>query len=137
MPIAPRLKLVTTFPPARDSDALIYGIELTNEGSEPLRDFQLGINGPARIDTKAEVEGGRLLERLSNHSLFAPPEGFVLEPGATWVLAARGLSYPLRHWSDGANAAYVVLADGRTVRVGTEPTEAVGANAPLLKGAMR
>ena len=134
---APRLKLATTFTPARDGEALVYGIELTNLGTEPLAQFKLGINGPARIDTRSEVEGGVLLERLSNHSLFAPPPGFVLAPGATWTIAARGLSYPLRHWSDGANAAYVVLADGTSVRVETAPTEATGSNAPLLKGAMR
>ena len=134
---APRLKLATTFTPARDGEALAYGIELTNLGTEPLAQFKLGINGPARIDTRSEVEGGVLLERLSNHSLFAPPPGFVLAPGATWTIAVLGLFYPLRHWSDGANAAYVVLADGSSVRVETAPTEATGSNAPLLKGAMR
>ena len=56
------------------------------------------------------------MKRLSNHTVFAPPDGFVLKPGATWVVTARGLSYPLRHWSDGANTAYVVLADGSPLR---------------------
>lgn len=137
MATMPDLHLVTTWTPARDGRPLAYSIELTNTGDAPLKDFKLGVNGPARIDTKAEIEGATLVERLSNHSLLAPSAGFVLAPGATWVIVVRGLSYPLRHWSDGANTAYVVLADGRTVRVGTEPTEAVGANAPLLKGAMR
>src|SRR3569832_1292130 len=137
MAITPELHLVTTWTPARDGKPLAYSIELTNTGDTPLKDFSLGVNGPARIDTMAEIEGATLVERLSNHSLLAPAAGFVLEPGATWVIVVRGLSYPLRHWSDGANTAYVVLAVGCTVRVGTEPTEAVGANAPLLKGTMR
>ena len=137
MATTPKLNLVTTWTPARDGKPLAYGIELTNNGDAPLRDFKLGVNGPARIDTKAEIEGAALVERLSNHTLLAPPAGFVLEPGATWVITVRGLSYPLRHWSDGTNTAYVALADGSTVRVATEPTDAVGANAPLLKGAMR
>jgi len=137
MATTPELHLVTTWTPARDGKPLAYGVELTNRGDAPLRDFKLGINGPARLDAKAEVEGATLVERLSNHSVLAPPVGFVLEPGATWVITVRGLSYPLRHWSDGTNTAYVALADGGTVRVSTEPTEAVGANAPLLKGAMR
>ena len=135
MSTAPHLKLVTRFTPAHDGQPLSYGIELTNLGSAPLAQFQLGINGPARIDPETIVEGGTLIERLSNHSLFAPPAGFVLEPGATWAIVTRGLSYPLRHWTDGATAAYVVLADGSTAHVETEPTEMVGANAPLLRGA--
>ena len=133
----PKLKLATTWTPARDGHPLMYSIDLTNDSDVPLRDFKLGLNGPARLDPKAQLDGATLVERLSNHTVLQPAAGFVLEPGATWVVQARGLSYPLRHWSDGANTAYVVLADGRTVRVATEPTEAVGANAPLLKGAMR
>jgi len=124
MATTPKLNLVTTWTPARDGKPLAYGIELTNNGDAPLRDFKLGVNGPARIDTKAEIEGAALVERLSNHTLLAPPAGFVLEPGATWVITVRGLSYPLRHWSDGTNTAYVALADGSTVRVATEPTDA-------------
>src|SRR3954466_12389419 len=137
MATTPELHLVTTWTPARDGKPLVYSVELNNAGDTPLKDFKLGINGPARIDTQAEIDGATLVERLSNHSLLAPPAGFVLEPGATWVILVRGLSYPLRHWSDGGNLGYVVPRGGRAVRVGTEPTEAVGANAPLLKGAMR
>src|SRR3569832_3006221 len=137
MAITPELHLVTTWTPARDGKPLAYSIELTNTGDTPLKDFKLGVNGPARNDTKAEIEGATLVERRSNHSLLAPAAGFVLEPAATWGIVVRGLSYPLRHWSDGANSAYVVLSDGRTVRVGTAPTEAVGASAPLLKGSLR
>ncbi|MDF2800097.1 MAG: Beta-hexosaminidase, partial [Devosia sp.] len=66
-----------------------------------------------------------------------PPEGFVLEPGETWTATARGLSYGLRHWSDGANSAYVVLEDGRSIPIRTTPTQGKGNNAPLLKGAAR
>ena len=133
----PKLKLATTWTPARDGNPLVYSIELTNTGDAPLKDFKLGLNGPARLDPKAQLDGATLVERLSNHTVLQPAAGFVLEPGATWVIQARGLSYPLRHWSDGANTAYVVLADGRTVRVATTPTEAIGSNAPLLKGAVR
>ena len=45
----------------------------------------------------------------------------MLEPGASWRVAARGLSYPLRHWSDGANTAYVELADGSIAPVAIAP----------------
>lgn len=129
--------LVTTWSPATDSEPLGYGLELTNTGSEAVSNFQLGFSGPARIDPHATLENGKLLKRLSNHTLIAPPDGFVLEPGQTWTATARGLSYGLRHWSDGANSAYVVLQDGTIVSIATAPTKGKGHNAPLLKGAAR
>ena len=133
----PSFSLVTTWSPATASEPLGYGIELTNRGTEPISNFQLGFSGPARIDPQATLENGRLLVRLSNHTLIAPPEGFVLEPGATWIATARGLSYGLRHWSDGANAAYLVLEDGQVIAIPTAPTQGKGHNSPLLKGAAR
>lgn len=135
MPIS--FSLVTTWTPAKDGEPLGYGIELTNTGDTPVSNFQLGFSGPARIDPQATLENGKLLKRLSNHTLIAPPDGYVLAPGATWVATARGLSYGLRHWSDGANTGYVVLADGTLVALPTLPTKGKGNNAPLLKGAAR
>lgn len=126
--------LVTTWSPAADGQPLGYGIELTNTGDTPVSDFQLGFSGPARIDPHATLENGKLLKRLSNHSLIAPPDGFALQPGETWTSIARGLSYGLRHWSDGANTGYVVLSDGTVVTLATAPTKAKGHNSPLLKG---
>ena len=135
--MSPSFSLVTTWTPATDSEPLGYGIELTNTGDTPVRDFTLGFSGPARIDPQATLENGRLLKRLSNHTLIAPPEGFVLEPGQTWKSTARGLSYGLRHWSDGANSGYVALSDGTIVTLPTAPTQAKGHNSPLLKGAAK
>lgn len=132
-----QFSLVTTWTPASDSEALGYGIELTNIGDEPVSNFQLGFSGPARVDPHATLENGKLLKRLSNHTLIAPPDGFVLEPGGTWTATARGLSYGLRHWSDGANSAYVVLGNGQVVTIPTLPTKGKGHNAPLLKGAVK
>ena len=131
------LTLATTFTPAKDGQALSYALKLTNSGSAPLHDFKLCVSGPARIDPTAEIEGGTLESRISNHSEFAPPKGFVLEAGQSWTVTARGLSYPLRHWSDGANTAYVALSDGRLLPVHTTPTQAVGDNAPLMRGTAR
>lgn len=129
--------LVTTWTPATNGEPLGYGIELTNTGDTAVSDFTLGFSGPARIDPHATLENGRLLKRLSNHTLIAPPEDFVLEPGQTWKSTARGLSYGLRHWSDGANSGYVALSDGTIVTLPTAPTQAKGHNSPLLKGAAR
>jgi hexosaminidase len=129
--------LVTTWSPATATEPLGYGIELTNKGDTPVANFQLGFSGPARIDPHATLENGKLLVRLSNHTLIAPPDGFVLQPGETWTATARGLSYGLRHWSDGANSAYVVLEGGEIVAVPTAPTQGKGHNSPLLKGTMK
>jgi len=128
------LSLATTWTPPTDGEELAYGLELTNDGDTAITNFTLGFSGPARIDPTATLENGKLLKRLSNHTLIAPPDGFVLEPGATWRSVARGLSYGLRHWSDGANAAYVALADGTIITLPTAPTQGKGHNAPLLKG---
>ncbi|MHA6730814.1 beta-N-acetylhexosaminidase [Devosia sp. A369] len=129
--------LVTTWTPATDGSPLGYGIELTNTGTSPVSDFTLGFSGPARIDPHATLENGKLLKRLSNHTLIAPPDGFVLQPGQTWTSIARGLSYGLRHWSDGANSGYVALSDGTIITLATAPTQAKGHNSPLLKGAAK
>ncbi|HLV82675.1 MAG TPA: beta-N-acetylhexosaminidase [Devosia sp.] len=129
--------LVTTWTPATDDAPLAYGLELTNTGDSPVSGFTLGFSGPARIDPTATLENGKLLKRLSNYTLIAPPDGLVLAPGETWTSIARGLSYGLRHWSDGANAAYVELADGTIVNLATVPTQGKGHNSPLLKGAAK
>ncbi|KKC33047.1 beta-N-acetylhexosaminidase [Devosia psychrophila] len=129
--------LATTWTPAADGEPLGYGIELTNDGDQAVSNFQLGFSGPARIDPTATLENGVLLKRLSNHTLIAPPDGFVLQPGETWTSIARGLSYGLRHWSDGANTGYVVLSDQTIVPLATAPTKGKGHNSPLLKGAVK
>jgi hexosaminidase len=131
------LSLATTWTPAEEDVPPAYTLRLTNSGTTPVKDFKLFVSGPARIDPTAEIEGATLSSRISNHSEFGPPAGFVLQPGATWTITARGLSYPLRHWSDGANTAYVVLGDSTIVPVITTPTQAIGGNAKLLKGAAR
>jgi hexosaminidase len=138
MTIATKTKyqLETVWVPAGLGDAPAYALSLTNNTDQPLEGFTLCVSGPARIDPEATVEGGRLLTRLSNHSEFAPPEGFVLHPGETWTVKALGMSYHPKHWTDGANAGYVVLADNNTVPVGVSPTRAKGDNAALTRGSV-
>jgi hexosaminidase len=127
-------RLETRWTPARDGVPPSYELTLANTGNMPVTGFRLAVCGPARIDPGATIEGGRLVERLSNYSVFAPPDGFELKPGESWMIAVRGLGFPLRHWSDGAGAAYLVLADGTIAPVAVRPTQAVGQNAPLRKG---
>ena len=130
-------RLETTWTSAGAGEPLIYCLKLTNNSGGPLSAFTLCVSGPARIDPAATIEGARLIERLSNHSKFSPPEGFLLAQGETWTVNVRGLSYPLRHWSDGAMAAYLLLSDGALLAVAVEPTSAIGNNEPHRKGAAR
>jgi hexosaminidase len=134
-PIAFRLE--TRWIPARDGEPLAYELKLTNSGDAPVAGFRLCVSGPARLDPAATLEGGTLVGRLSNHTELAPPPGFTLMPGESWTVRARGLSYPLRHWSDGATSAYLTLADGGVAPVAVAPTIAVGQNAPLRRGAQK
>ncbi|MDR3471182.1 MAG: beta-N-acetylhexosaminidase [Devosia sp.] len=135
MPIPYRLE--TRWTPARDGQPLVYELKLANTGSVPASGFTLCVSGPARLDPAATIEGASLVGRLSNHTELVPPAGFVLQPGATWEIAVHGLSYPLRHWSDGANAAYLAFADGSVAPVMVNPTTATGQNAPLRKGTQK
>jgi hexosaminidase len=128
-------RLETTYTPAAAGENPIYALTLTNASASPLKDFRLCVSGPARIDPQSRMEGGTLAARLSNHSELAPPTGFVLAPGDSWAVTARGLSYPLRHWTDGATSAYLALADGTTIPVAVKPTHLRGSNAPLKRGA--
>jgi len=132
---ASSFRLETIFTPASDAQTLAYSLTLTNLSDEPAHDFRLCVSGPARIDPAATIENGALAERLSNHAEFAPPQGFVLEPGTSWTVTARGLSYPLRHWTDGATAAYVAFSDGTTAPVAVTSTQKSGDNAELKRGA--
>ncbi len=128
-------RLETTWKPAAAAENLVYSLTLTNLSAKPVEGFRLCVSGPARIDPGAQVEGGTLVARLSNHAEFAPPDGFVLEPNGSWTVTAHGLSYDLRHWTDGANTAYLAFADGTTAAVAVAPTRAVGDNATLKRGA--
>ena len=123
-------------PAGADSEAL-YVLTLTNHSGAPVSGFKLCITGPARIDPNAVVEGAALTRRLSNFSELTPEDGLRLAPGASWKISIRGLSYPLRHWSDGATAAYLAFADGRTAAIAPAPTLHTANNKPLLKGTAR
>lgn len=126
--------LQSRWTPSSETEPECYHLTLTNHSDGPVEGFRLFVSGPARIDAAATIEGGTLVRRLSNHSGFAPDKGFVLAPGASWRATARGLSFPLRHWSDGASAAYIELADGSIAPVSISPTQFEDDNAPLKKG---
>lgn len=128
-------RLETTWAPATANEKLSYSLTLTNQSSKAIEGFVLCVSGPGRFDPAVALEGGTLVRRLSNHSELAPPDDFVLEPKQRWTVTARALGYALAHWTDGANAAYLVLADGSVAPVTVAPTKAIGDNAPLKRGA--
>jgi hexosaminidase len=132
-----RYRLETRWTPARDGAPPAYQLRLDNRSDTPLRNFRLCVSGPSRIDPGARVEGATLAKRISNHAEFAPPEGFLLAPGESWTISAEGGGQLLRHWNDGAGAAYLVLADGTIAEVATGPTVATGQNAPLRNGTQK
>lgn len=128
-------RLQSSWGAAAAAGPLRYSLRLTNLSDRPVAGFRLCMSGPGRIDHGASFENGRLVKRLSNYAEVAPPEGFVLAPGAAWTTTTLDVAPPLRHWSDGATAAYLALADGSIAAVLTVPTAMVGENAPLRRGA--
>ena len=128
-------RLESSWNPAASALPLTYGLRLSNLSDQPVTGFRLCMTGPARIDHDAAFENGRLVKRVSNYVEVAPPEGFVLAPGATWTTSTLGVARPFEHWSDGANTAYLALADGSIAPVFTAPTVAAGENGPLKRGA--
>ncbi|MGJ4856796.1 beta-N-acetylhexosaminidase [Labrys sp. La1] len=129
------LRLETHWTPSSEDRQLAYALTLTNTSDRAISGFRLCISGPGRIDPAATIEGGSLRTRLSNYAEFAPPEGFVLHPNTAWTVTARGLSYPLRHWTDGTNTAYVVFDDGTNLPVAVMPSRSSGDNASPKRGA--
>ncbi len=115
-----------------------YELTLTNGGRQSLAGFALGFSGAALgIGPHTEIEGGIIQSHLANHIVIAPPTRFVLAPGASWQIVLSGMPHPLRHWTDGAAGAYLVLADGRLVEVTTGPVEIRGAQTEARRGAIR
>jgi hexosaminidase len=134
MSVRPALTLATTFTKAVDGKPAIYGLELTNESRQAIRDFTLCFVAPTRVDLDAAFDNAVMKRRSSNFVEIAPPAGFVLEPGGRWKTSTADLGRDLRHWSDGANAAYLAFADGTTLPVESKATTLTGDNAPLKRG---
>jgi hexosaminidase len=131
------LRLEARWTPARDDAPPAYELKLGNSGPAPLSNFRLCVSGPGRIDGQAVIEGRRFVSGLSNHAEIAPPDDFVLAPGAVWTLRITAMGYALKHWSDGVTGAYLACADGAILPIAVNPTLASGQNVPLRKGAER
>jgi len=128
------LTLASEWRPATEGVAARYRLMLTNDTGEALRDFRLGISGPARVSDDAEITGAKVVTQLSNFIELAPERGFVLAPGARWTIDILKLDYPIRHWTDGATTGFLVLADGTTRSLRTVPTRREGSDTRRRKG---
>jgi hexosaminidase len=95
-----------------DPDACRLTLSLVNDGDAPLSGFRLAFTSLLRI--KGPVAGGTLVDQLSNYHVLAPPEGFVLAPGAAWTMRTDSVSHDLRHYTYGPKTAWLELADGST-----------------------
>lgn len=96
-------------------------LTVVNRGPAPLSGFRLAFTSLLRIKGAESVEGGALVEQLSNLHVIAPPDGFVLAPGASWRVTADKVSHDLRHYTYGPKTAWLILADGRRVIVDPTP----------------
>ena len=76
------LTLASEWRPASEGVVARYRLMLTNDTGEALRDFRLGISGPARVSDDAEIVGAKVVTQISNFCELAPERGFVLASGA-------------------------------------------------------
>jgi len=131
---APNLKLSSTYTPGPDGEAGRYELRLLNASPTPLKGFKLGYSGPGRMGRSATLEGGMFVDQSGSWQEIAAPRDLTLAPGAEWVVSATGLDFALRHWTDGAVAAMVTLADGSVHRVSVAPTTLAGDSSALRRG---
>lgn len=85
---------------------------LVNLTDTPISDFKLAYTALTRVMDNPACENATFLLRNANFHQYAPPAGFVLEPGAGWCFTVRGLWRPAKHRTDGAKSAYLTFSDG-------------------------
>ncbi|MBS1167363.1 MAG: beta-N-acetylhexosaminidase [Proteobacteria bacterium] len=105
-------RLENTWRPLADDPAGALDFTLINLSDAPIRDFKLAYTTLTRVKEPGVFDNAVLLKRNANFHQFAPPAGFVLEPGAAWRFSIASLWRRARHRTDGAKSAYVTLADG-------------------------
>ncbi|WP_026791057.1 beta-N-acetylhexosaminidase [Pleomorphomonas oryzae] len=105
-------RLENTWRPLANDPAGALDFTLINLSDAPIRDFKLAYTTLTRVKEPGVFDNAVLLKRNANFHQFAPPAGFVLEPGAAWRFSVASLWRRARHRTDGAKSAYVTLADG-------------------------
>ncbi|WP_296080573.1 family 20 glycosylhydrolase [uncultured Agrobacterium sp.] len=88
-----------------------FAFALINLTDKPVSDFKLAYTALTRVMDNPVCENATFLLRNANFHQYAPPSGFVLEPGASWRFSVRGLWRPAKHRTDGAKSAYLTFSD--------------------------
>jgi hexosaminidase len=94
-----------------------FRFTLFNLTGEAVRDFRFAYTSLTRTADRHHCDGATLIRRHANFHEYAPPPGFVLEPGGQWSFTVDGLTRPAKHCTDGVKSAYLTLSDGRHVPV--------------------
>ncbi len=113
------LHLAQEWWPAEGAEPPRWVLTLENRGDTALEGFTLCWTGHCKLDPAHPLENAQLLRRVSNFTEVAMPGG-ALAARAAWRFTVRAINVPLRHWSEAAQAAYLVLADGTTADVTVE-----------------
>jgi hexosaminidase len=115
-------------------DRGVLTLMLTNASAlSSFAKFRLAFTSLSPLVTDSQLRGARLVQQISGYHMIAPPESFVLEPGATWSVSAS-LPHKLQHYTSAVKSAYLIRDDGGLVPVEASPTtNNHAAGAPRLK----
>jgi len=105
-------RLENAWHPIEDDPSGGFVFTLVNLTDKPISDFKLAYTALTRVMDNPACENATFLLRNANFHQYAPPAGFVLEPGASWRFTVRGLWRPAKHRTDGAKSAYLTFSDG-------------------------
>lgn len=119
MATAVQFRLENAWHPVEGDDCGAFVFTLVNLSDVALVDFKLAYTSLTRVkDTQEPIlENAVFLKRNANFHQFAPPAGFVLQPGASWTFRVGGLWRAAKHRTDGAKSAYITLSTGQHAAV--------------------
>jgi len=114
-----QFRLENAWHPVEGDDCGAFVFTLVNLSDVALADFKLAYTSLTRVNDTQEpiLENAVFLKRNANFHQFAPPTGFVLEPGASWTFRVGGLWRAAKHRTDGAKSAYITLSTGQHAAV--------------------
>ncbi|MFL0692709.1 MAG: beta-N-acetylhexosaminidase, partial [Agrobacterium tumefaciens] len=116
---AVQFRLENAWHPVEGDECGAFVFTLVNLSDVALSDFKLAYTSLTRVkDTEEPIlENAVFLKRNANFHQFAPPAGFVLQPGESWTFRVGGLWRPAKHRTDGAKSAYITLSTGQHAAV--------------------
>lgn len=127
------LRLDSDWTPMADGRGVLT-LKLSNSSALSFfADFRLAFTSLFPLLSDGQLRGARLVERISNYHVIAPPKGFVLAPSGSWSVSAE-LRHSLQHYTSAVKSAYLICEDGGLVAVESVPTTRNHqAGAPQLK----